>query len=146
LLLQDGLPIWLALQLLSAGCLAFFFTIGGVFGLINDLTSVLQMIFLVPVALILNAIFYPQVPILSALTLLFGLAAMAGTALLQSLLLLRKAKFERTLLPVLGFGFVLGAWWLAIAVLSIISDLLPPGIVWLSLAAGLSSIIGVIYY
>jgi hypothetical protein len=130
--------------IISYAALFVFFAVGGVFGPINDAASVVQMIFMLPVALALYFLFRPLSPLISLAALVSAMVAMVGIAILQALLVLRRVRYEQTLLPVLTLGGILGVWWILIGVQSLIGGMLPNGLRWVSIAVGLSAIILVV--
>ena len=146
LLVIAGWSAYLAavVAIISYAALFVFFAVGGVFGPINDAASVVQMIFMLPVALALYFLFRPLSPLISLAALVFATVAMVGIAILQALLVLRRVRYEQTLLPVLTLGGILGVWWILIGVQSLIGGMLPNGLRWASIAVGLSAILLVI--
>jgi len=130
--------------IISFAALFIFFAVGGVFGPINDAASVVQMIFMLPVALALYFLFRPLSPLISLAALVLAIVAMVGIAVLQALLVLRRVRYEQTLLPVLTLGGILGVWWILIGVQSLIGGMLPNGLNWASIAVGVSAMLLVI--
>ncbi|MDX1612769.1 MAG: hypothetical protein R3300_00590 [Candidatus Promineifilaceae bacterium] len=124
--------------IISFVALFIFFAVGGFFGPINDLFSVFQMLFLIPVALALHQLLGETAPILSAAALVVGIGAMVVLAGLQAALVAGLVAFEQTLRPVLAVGGVLGLWWLAVGYLSFQHDGLPNGLAWAALVSGAS--------
>jgi len=122
--------------IISFIALFIFFAVGGIFGPINDLFSVFQMLFLIPVALALHQILADLAPIWSATALLVGIGAMLLIAGLQGALVLGLASFEQTLKPVLATGGLLGLWWLIVGFLTFQHGGLPPGLAWAGLVSG----------
>lgn len=133
-----------AATIISFAALFVFFAVGGVFGPINDAASVVQMISMLPVALALYFLFRPLTPLISLAALVIAIVAMLGIAILQTLLVLQRVRFEQTLFPVLTLGGILGVWWMLVGVQSMIGGMLPDGLRWASIAAGLSAVLLVI--
>ena len=130
--------------IISFVALFIFFAVGGVFGPINDAASVFQMLFLIPVALTLHQVFRQLNPTLSLTATIITILAMLGIAILQSLLIVQRVRFEQTLKPVLLLGGVIGLWWLVVGALAFSSDTFPAGFAWVSMLAGLSGVLLVV--
>jgi len=69
---------------------------------------------------------------------------MLAMAVLQTLLVLGVIRFEQTLKPILALGAVLGLWWLATSIPSLVHGVLPAGLAWVGIVAGASDIIGAV--
>lgn len=127
-------------SIISMAALFIFFAVGGIFGPINDITSVFQMLFLIPVAVALNQIFQERATTLISLVTILAILAMLSIAILQSMLVLGWVQFEQTLKPILLLGIVIGVWWLVVGFLSLNSASFPSGLTWTGIISGVSFI------
>jgi hypothetical protein len=97
--------------------LVLFFAKGGVWGLLNDIASIVLMLATIPVVLFLanfTAGFFASfvAPAVAGL----GVVGMLGAAGAQALLVARVRTYQQLLPWTLGFGAVVGVWYLLIAV------------------------------
>jgi hypothetical protein len=117
-----------------------FFSAGQPWGTINDAASVFQVLFMLPIVLALHHLFLlgPSAPALSLLAAVIGTIGMLVTAVLQTLLVFGKVKFEQTIRTTLtaGGGIGIGIWLVLIGCLALASGVLPGGLAWLGLVAG----------
>ena len=127
--------------ILSFSALFIFFAVGGIFGPINDLISIFQFLFLVPVALALHRILAVEAPAVSAAATAAGIAAMLLIAPLQALMVLGVVGFEETLRPILLLGAIVGLWWLVTSIVALTSGALPAGPAWVGVVAGATMIL-----
>jgi hypothetical protein len=63
---------------------------------------------------------------------------------LQALLVLGQVRFEQMLKPVLALSAVVGMWWLATSTITLAYGALPAGLAWVGVAAGVSSLVGMV--
>ena len=97
-----------AANILGFVTLVAFFTVGEPFGVINDLTSVILALSMVPLALVLHKLHQHAAPRLSFGAFVIGALAMITAAVLQALLVLGLVSFELTLVAVpVAFGVYL---------------------------------------
>jgi len=113
-----------------------FFTVGQPFGTIQDTASALQVMLMLPVALILYSLFRSLAPALSLLAAIVGIAGMLVAGVLQVLLVLRSVRFEATIRTVLAAGGAIGIWLIVTGALSLVSGTFPSGLAWSGIAAG----------
>jgi hypothetical protein len=113
-----------------------FFAVGEPFGVINDITTVIHALSMVPLAFVLHKLHQRTAPRLSLGALVIGVLAMVTAAALQALLVLRLVKFELTLVAVpVAFG-VIGVWLVLNSYLGRGSGTLPSGLIWIGIVAG----------
>lgn len=133
--------VWAAIaSIISMVALFIFFAVGGVFGPINDVASVFQMLFLIPVALVLHQVFRQSAPAVVSLITIPAILAMLLIAVLQGLLVIKQVRFDQTLPWVLAMGGVVGLWWLVGGLLSLGHSAIPAGLAWAGIISGLSFI------
>jgi hypothetical protein len=130
--------------ILGFAALFIFFAGVGIFGPINDVISIFQFLFLVPVALALHRILARHSPLLSLSAAAVAIVAMLAIALLQTLLVFRLVRFEQTLRPILILSGVLGLWWLATSIASLVHGALPTSLAWIGIAVGISNVLGAV--
>ena len=119
--------------------LLLFFARGGPWGKLNDASSVVLMLAMVPIALLL-AVFESEVVTTTALVVAaIGIIAMLAIAVLQAALVAGRVTYDQTKLAVLGLGAVVGVWYLLTGLLTehtAVPGLLRP----LAIAAGVGFI------
>ncbi len=121
--------------------LIVFFSVGEPFGTINDISSVILALSLLPLALALYLLQRSGAPSLSLTALIIGICAMLAASILQILLVLRIVKLELTLVAVpAAFGGV-GGWLLLNSYLALASRTLPSGLAWVGMVAGVGYIL-----
>ena len=104
--------------------------------MINDITTVIHALSMVPLAFVLHKLHQRTAPRLSLGALVIGVLAMVTAAALQALLVLRLVKFELTLVAVpVAFG-VIGVWLVLNSYLGRGSGTLPSGLIWIGIVAG----------
>jgi hypothetical protein len=132
---------WSAYVSAAANILGFvtliaFFAVGEPFGVINDLTTVILALSMVPLAFVLHRLHQRTAPRLSVGAFVFGIFAMVSAAVLQALLVLGRVRFELTLVAVpVAFG-VIGLWLVLNSYLGRNSGTLPSGLIWIGIIAG----------
>jgi hypothetical protein len=133
--------------------LANMLTLGLMFGVsffwgpVNDALSVLWMLSFLPLVVLLARANEPVMGRAVAVGIaLAGAAAMLLFAVLQSLLVVRLVRFEQTLAAVVTLAGVLGLWLLLNGLLALRGKTLPVGLAWISVAFGLSYILGTVGY
>jgi hypothetical protein len=124
------------LNILGAVTLIVFFALGGLWGPLNDVFSVLGALAMLPLAWALHHRHAARYAVLSAAASLVGAASMLTLAALQSLLVAGVFGFEATLGPVLTASALIGVWLLAHNGLGWAGGSLPRGLAALGLAAG----------
>jgi hypothetical protein len=116
--------------------LAAFFAVGEPFGVINDITTVIHALSMVPLAFVLLDLHRRTAPRLSLGAFVIGVLAMLSAAALSALLVLGLVEVELTLVAVpVAFG-VIGVWLVLNNYLGRNSGTLPSGLIWVGIAAG----------
>lgn len=93
--------------------LVLFFSKGGAWGLLNDVSSIVLMLATIPVALAIASLSSSRVSIASGVAAV-GIIGMVGTSVSQGLLIARRFTYQQLLPWTLGFGAVVGAWYILI--------------------------------
>ena len=97
----------------GAVTLGLFFTKGQPWGTINDVSSIVLMLATIPVALAIAS--WPSLRLgWPAGVAAVGVIGMLGASVTQSLLVARIATYQRLLPWTLGFGAVVGIWYVLI--------------------------------
>jgi hypothetical protein len=139
---------WCAYLSAAATLLTFitgvlFFTVGEPFGVMNDISSVFQVLLMVPltVAVVqLSPVGYRAPAIAAAVV---GIGGMLVTAVGQTLLVLRRIDFQTSLRFTPG-GAAIGMWLIAVSLLALAGGYLPQGLVWIGIAAGVGYVATVV--
>lgn len=92
--------------------ITLFYTIGGIWGWINDVLSVLWILSYLPVAFLLYRLNRFVNPRIAALGAAVGIPALLAFAVLQSLLVLGLVRFEETIMLLLLVSAGIGLWLL----------------------------------
>jgi hypothetical protein len=125
--------LWWGLQM---GFVLTFFALGQPWGALSDLSTALNVLFLLPLALFLHAHNYPQGPFLSLLATAFGIAVVLSAAVASLLIFLGRISFEQSMPPVMA-GFAAIGIWLALGSFMLRThSLLPSGVTALGLIVG----------
>ena len=102
---------------LGAVFLVVFFARGGLWGLLNDVASIVLMLATIPVAVYLAAFTSGRVGAIVADGIgAVGIAGMLGATLSQTMLIARIRTYAQLLPWTLGFGAVVGVWYLGVGV------------------------------
>ena len=126
--------------------LVLLFTLGGIWGPINDGASVIWALSFLPIALVTYQLHRSvNAPVSLAITVL-GIAAMLLFAVLQSLLVVGVVRFEQTIATIIGLGGVIGLFVLVNGLLARIGHTLPSGMIWFMIAYGISTLLAVVGY
>jgi hypothetical protein len=122
-----------------------FFAVGGLWGPINDISSVFFALSLIPPALAWHHLHQSLFPRLSLLNLAIGIIAMLALAILQTALVVGKVEYEQSLRPVLAASAVIGLWLIVNGVMASRGShrerTVPRGLASMSLVAGIGSIL-----
>ena len=127
---------------LGAVFLILFFAKGGLWGLLNDIASIVMMLAMIPVAFGIAEATSWRVGAAGGIALV-GIAGMVGASVSQGLLIARRFTYRQLLPWTLGFGAVVGAWYLLIGLAGIRSPSFDPGPInldTLAIASGISFI------
>jgi len=108
-----------------------FFSVGQPFGTINDVSSVFQVLFMIPLAIVL----YHVLPFNARTLGLMGILGMIISAIGQSLLVFGRIDFQGSL-KFFPAGIAIGIWLLSACSLALASGLFPRGLAWAGLLAG----------
>lgn len=97
--------------------LVLFFAKGGLWGLLNDISSIVLMLATVPVLVFLARFSEPALaPGVALVVAGIGLVGMLGTSVSQGLLVARVRTYQQLLPWTLGLGAVVGAWYVLIGI------------------------------
>jgi hypothetical protein len=121
-----------------------FFSLGGVYGKINDAASVVQMFLMVPVAAALFFLTRIGAPGLAMIVVAIGVVGLLAAAVLQALLVVGAVDYEETIAAGLSAGGVIGLWLLLANALALIAGVLPAGLTIAGMVAGVGYILLVI--
>jgi hypothetical protein len=124
-----------AATVVGAVALVLFFARGQPWGTVNDASTVVLMLALIPVALLVATLESETVTTVALVVAGVGILAMAAVAILQALLVARRVTFAQSKGPVLFGSMVVGIWYVASGLLATRTGLegLPA---WLAIAAG----------
>ena len=125
---------------LGAIFLVLFFTKGGLWGLLNDIASIVLMLATIPLVVFL-ANFTGQLvgPVISGLIGAVGLVGMLGASVSQGLLIARIRTYEQLLPWTLGAGAVVGVWYVGVGITGYLAGMPFPMAV-LAMLSGMSFI------
>jgi hypothetical protein len=132
---------WSAYVSAAANILGFvtliaFFALGEPFGVINDLTTVILGLSMVPLAFVLHKLHRRAAPRLSFGAFVIGVLAMISAVVLQALLVLGLVEIGLTLVAVPVAFSVIGVWLVLNSYLGHSSRTLPSGLIWAGIVAG----------
>jgi hypothetical protein len=133
-----------AVFLLSLVALMIFFSIGGIWGRINDSLSVIWMISYLPLAVALYLTTRSVNAPVSLVSTIVGIIAMLAFVVMQTLLVLGQVRFEQTFSAVLASTAIVGLFVLVQGLLARSVGLLSPGLIWVMVIYGLASVIGAV--
>jgi hypothetical protein len=124
------------MTILGLVTLMIFFTLGEPWGTLNDITSVILALSIIPVLLILHRLHRHDAPNISLVTLVIGVIAMIVAAVFQTLLIIKVIAFAQTAVVVpVAFG-VFGASLMIYGYLARANESLPSILALLSIIAG----------
>ena len=122
-----------------------FFTVGGAFGKINDISSVFQVLFMIPLALVLYRLLPDNARMWGLIAALIGIVGMLVAAYGQSLLVFGKIDFEGSM-KYFPAGAAIGVWLIVTCGFALSHDLFPGGLAWTGVLAGVSYIVIVLAF
>jgi uncharacterized membrane protein len=128
-----------AATVVGAITIVLFFTRGEPWGRLNDASSVVLMLALIPVALLVATLESEIVKTSVLPVAALGIAAMLFVAALQALLVARRVTYEQTKRQVIAGGGVVGLWFILIGVLAGYTSL-EGALAWLAIASGVGFI------
>jgi hypothetical protein len=130
--------------ILSLVALMVFFSIGGIWGRVNDSLSIFWMLAYLPLAfalfLVNRTVNYPA----SLFSTLIGSAAALAFIVMQVLLVLGRVQFEQTFSAVLMATAVFGLFVLVHGFLGRAGHTLPSALSWVMIIYGIASVVGAI--
>jgi hypothetical protein len=116
--------------------LVAFFTLGGLFGTLNDIAVIVQYVLMLPIALALQQLLRPNGQGLSLVGMLIGIAGMLAVIILQFLLVVDVLRFSQQIIMVVPAFLVVLVWFVVNAYLGRLSNLVPNSML-LTVLAGL---------
>lgn len=125
-----------AATVVGAVTLVLFFSRGEPWGRLNDASSVVLMLAMIPVALLITTIETETVTTVVLPVAAVGIGAMLAVAALQALLVARRVTYDQTKRWVLLGGAVIGLWYVATGLLAG-HTALEGVLAWLAIAAGI---------
>jgi hypothetical protein len=124
----------------GAVTLIAFFSRGQPWGTINDASTVVLMLALVPVALFVAVLESETVTTVAVAVAALGIVAMLITAALQVVLVAGRVTYEQTKAAVLAGSAVVGVWYVLVGLLA--EDTALAGVpAWTAIAAGIGFIL-----
>ncbi len=120
-----------------------FFSVGQPFGTISDASSVLQVLFMVPLAIALYRLLPANMRTPGLLAAALGILGMLVIAVGQSLLVVGRINFQQSL-KFFPAAVAIGIWLLGISYLALAGELWPRGLAWASLLAGAGYVLTVV--
>ena len=149
---MDAAPLlriagWSAYLSAAATILTFvtgilFFSVGQPFGTINDVSSMFQVLFMIPLAIVLYHVLPFNARTLDLIATEVGILGMIISAVGQSLLVFDRIDFQGSL-KFFPAGIAIGIWLLSVCSLALASGLFPRGLAWAGLLAGAGYIVTV---
>jgi hypothetical protein len=112
-----------------------FFSLGQPFGTLNDIASVFQVVFMLPLALVLYRLSRPHGQRLSFLAAALGVGGMLVGGAVQSLLVAGVLTYQQTV-QFFPAGSAIGGWLILSSYLSLSSHVLPRALAWAGVLAG----------
>jgi hypothetical protein len=129
-----------AATVVGAVTLVIFFAKGGWWGLANDIASIVLMLATIPVAIAIAQVSKSWFALADGAALI-GVAGMVGASVSQGLLIARRFSYQQLLPWTLGFGAVVGVWYLLIGIGSVTAPFLADVVLnGLAIASGVSFI------
>jgi hypothetical protein len=121
-----------------------FFSIGGIWGTINDSLSILWMLSYTPLAVAFFQINRSVNTPISLVSSIIGITAMIVFVVLQTLLVLGRVRFDQTFTAVLSMTAIVGLFVLIHALFARAGDTLPAGLTWVMIIYGIASMVGAV--
>lgn len=140
---------WAAYASVAATIVSFiflvvFFSIGQPFGTLNDIFSVFQVLFMLPLVWYLFAQLRASNAVLNWLAVLFGVVGIFMSATFQTLLVMGRVGFEQSLPYNLAGGAAIGVWLIISNALALNQNALPNLLTYAGIVAGIGYIVLVI--
>ena len=130
--------------ILSLVALMVYFSIGGIWGRVNDSLSIIWMLSYLPLAVALFLINRSVNAPVSLVSSLVGIVAALVFVVLQLLLVLGQVGFEQTFSAVLTMTALIGLFALVHGFLGRAGHTLPSGLTWIMIIYGIASVVGAI--
>jgi hypothetical protein len=130
--------------ILSLVALMVFFSIGGIWGRVNDSLSIIWMLSYLPLAVALFLINRSVNSPVSLVSSLVGIVAALVFVVLQLLLVLGQVGFEQSFSAVLTMTALVGLFALVHGFLARAGQTLPTGLTWVMIIYGIASVVGAI--
>jgi hypothetical protein len=122
---------------LGAVFLILFFAKGGLWGLLNDIASIVVMLTTIPVVLFVSQLTGPYAPPLVHQAIVgIGIVGMLGASISQGLLVARIRTYRQLLPWTLGAGAVVGVWYVLAGIL-LLGAGAPVAMATLAIASGI---------
>lgn len=116
--------------------LGLFFAKGNPWGILNDIASIVMMLATIPVLAFFASFTGPFLaPGVAGAVAVIGLVGMVGMSISQGLLVARVRTYEQLLPWTLGFGAIVGVWYVLIGITGRLSGV-PEVMAILAIAAG----------
>lgn len=106
------------------------------FGIATDVSSVLQAVFMIPVALAVYVLLRPHAPGLALAAMIIGILGMLVTAVLQSLLVAGIRTYQQVGATVIDAGAAVGIWLLLSSFAARRGGAFPRGLIRLGMIVG----------
>lgn len=139
---------WFAYLSAAATILTFitgilFFTIGKPFGKINDISSVIQVLFMIPLVIMVMQVLSVYYFALGMIAAIIGVLGMLVSAFGQSLLVMGRIDFQGSL-KYFPAGGAIGIWLIMACLLAASSGQFPEFLAWIGILAGIGYLVTVI--
>ena len=128
-----------AATIIGAVTLVAFFRVGGEWGRLNDISSVVLMLALIPVAIVLAAIEAETLAMIAPVVGAVGLVGMVLAAAFQAALVAGRGTFEGLKNRTLGAGALVGLWYVLAGFIALTTDI-PPALAAAAVVAGVGLI------
>ena len=119
--------------------IVLFFARGQPWGTINDVSSVVLMLAMIPVALVTAVFLMERLTTVALAVAAIGIAGMVVAAVLQALLVVGRVTYDDTVTAVLTAGGVVGVWYILTGLLAG-QTALEGFLSWLAIASGVGFI------
>ena len=113
-----------------------FFRVGGVWGRLNDASSVVLMLALIPVAVVVAVFELETVATLAMFVAAIGIVGMVLAALFPAALLAGAGTFEQLRNRTLGASALVGLWYILAGYIALTTEI-PVELSWAAVAAGI---------
>lgn len=132
------------IMIVSLVFLIMFFSRGEPYGTLNDITSVLLVLLMLPVLIFFLNMLRSTDPTLTIGATAIGVLGIAVTSIVQTMLIARLMPYEQTVAPNMIGGGMIGAWLIVINWLARQRDLESGVLPWFGIAAGIGYVLLVI--